>query len=260
MRIQCLLDLPGGSRRCAADRLLLEQGQGRALGSHALRILAELRGFLHQRCACVPRTHGFMREDPVELREVRRQAGHLILGQGLPRVGVGLARGDDRQPRSARRKDDAIERVRAVILFSSGKILRCEAGQLDGMDAMCQLFERPRPATFRFEKATRDAPPPTAQGVLDVMATILEAMRRHDEFNEARAIVPDGVLLMPTGKSPSLPREETDKELAKSVWHEAARGTAPETCEGSVKADAYRVRKLYAHWLEHGALQRRPAA
>jgi hypothetical protein len=65
---------------------------------------------------------------------------------------------------------------------------------------------------------------------------------------------------MPGEATPALPKQETDKKFAKSVWREAAQGTAPETCEGAVDGDAYRVRKLYAHWLESGALKRRPAA
>ena len=57
-----------------------------------------------------------------------------------------------------------------------------------------------------------------------------------------------------------MPAKESDKEFATAVWREAARGTAPESCEGAVNGDAYRVRQLYAHWLECGALERRPAA
>jgi hypothetical protein len=45
-----------------------------------------------------------------------------------------------------------------------------------------------------------------------------------------------------------------------AVWREASRGTAPESCEGLSGSDSYRVRRLYAHWLESGVLTRRPAA
>ena len=65
---------------------------------------------------------------------------------------------------------------------------------------------------------------------------------------------------MPTDKPPAMPGKEADQAFGKAVWREAAAGTAPESCEGVVKADAYRVRKLYAHWLECGSLKRRPAA
>ena len=57
-----------------------------------------------------------------------------------------------------------------------------------------------------------------------------------------------------------LPWMKMGQERGFTVWHEAGKGTAPETCEGIVGTDSYRVRKLYAHWLEQGALKRRPAA
>jgi hypothetical protein len=149
---------------------------------------------------------------------------------------------------------------RANVTFSGGKIQHCEVGRLRGLDAMCQLFERPRSATFRFEKASPNDLAPQAEEMLDVTSVIMEAMRRHDEFQEDRALVPDGTSLMPTQAPRSLPPKERDQEFAKAVWREAARGTAPESCEGAVDGDAYRVRQLYAHWLECGALERRPAA
>jgi hypothetical protein len=151
-------------------------------------------------------------------------------------------------------------RDRAVLFLSAGKIARCDVGRLSGTDAVCQLFERPRPAVFRFCRASSNETVPCEEEPLSVMPTVLEAMRRHDEFHEDRALIPDGISLMPTGKPPTQPKGETDKEFVRAVWREAARGTAPETCEGAVTSDAYRVRRLYAHWYERGALARRPAA
>jgi hypothetical protein len=66
--------------------------------------------------------------------------------------------------------------------------------------------------------------------------------------------------MMAGNAPPSVPADETDRELAHAIWCEAAKGTAPESCESVVAADAYRVRRLYAHWLEKGALKHRPAA
>ncbi len=148
---------------------------------------------------------------------------------------------------------------RAVIFFRDGKIAGGEAGQLRGPDAVYELIERPRPGTFRFERSTPEEPARPEQG-MDVVPLILEAIRRHDEFQEDRALVPDGASLMPTGARPSLPEDESDRNLVEAVWQEASRGTAPESCEGVAGSDAYRVRRLYAHWLESGALKRRPAA
>jgi hypothetical protein len=154
---------------------------------------------------------------------------------------------------------DANGRDRAVILLHKGKINHCEFGRLRGLDAACHLFERPQPGTFRFERATPEQVASPDGRVLDVVSTILEAMRRHDEFQQDRAVVPDGSSLMPGEAKPSMPESEQDTAFAGEVWREATRGTAPESCEGIV-GDAYRVRRLYTHWLESGALALRPAA
>lgn len=148
---------------------------------------------------------------------------------------------------------------RATMIFRDGKIATCETGPLRGLDAVAQLMERPRPGTFRFEKASPADLPPRGLA-MDVLATILEAIRRHDEFQEDRALVPEGSTLMPGSTPASTPEGEEDEEFVKLVWREAAKGTAPETCEEVVGSDAYRVRRLYAHWFETGALRRRPAA
>jgi hypothetical protein len=154
---------------------------------------------------------------------------------------------------------DPSGRDRAVLRLHKGKIHHCATGRLRGLDAVCQLFERPQPGTFRFERAAPDEVKTKDGEVLDVVSTILEAMRRHDEFQQDRALVPDGSSLMPGNAKPSLPESEKETSFARTVWREAAKGTAPESCEGTV-GDAYRVRRLYTHWLENGALALRPAA
>jgi hypothetical protein len=151
-------------------------------------------------------------------------------------------------------------RDRAILDFAGGEITRCEVGRLRGMDAACQLFERPQPGTFRFENIPPESQENNSGGVLSVISTLMEAMRRHDEFQEDRALVPDGATFMPTATPPTPLEDEKDKEFMRGVWREASRGTAPESCEGALGGDAYRVRKLYVHWLETGALKRKPAA
>ena len=84
-------------------------------------------------------------------------------------------------------------------------------------------------------------------------------MRRDDEFQRDRAVVPDGSSLRPAKARATMPKNETDRAFARAVWREAARGTAPESCEG-ITGDAYRVRRLYVHWFESGSLTLRPRA
>jgi hypothetical protein len=154
---------------------------------------------------------------------------------------------------------DSSGRDRGSLHLHGAKILRCQVGQLRGMDAICQLFERPRPGTFRFEQSAGAEISSDADEPVEIVLAILEAMRRDDEFQRDRALVPDGSSLMPGDAKPSLPESESDETFAKSVWREAARGTPPESCEGTL-ADAYRIRRVFAHWLETGALVLRPTA
>jgi len=149
--------------------------------------------------------------------------------------------------------------ARAVLYLFKGKIVASEVGRLRGLDAVCQLFERPKPGTFSFEHVSTDDVAAQSHKPLDVMSTIMEAMRRDDEFQRSRAVIPDGSSMKPTDAKPTLPKTESDQEFARSVWREAVRGTAPETCEGVI-GDAYRVRQLFVHWYETGALTLRPTA
>jgi hypothetical protein len=141
------------------------------------------------------------------------------------------------------------------ITFSSGKIRDSHTGPLRGESAFYQLFEIPVPGTFEFESqagsatATQDDAEP-----LEVLPAILEAMRRHDEFTQARALVPDDLALKPTGTKPT-PVEEEDAAFMRSVWAKASAGETSKSCETGLLVDAYRVRRLYAHWMEQGALQ-----
>ena len=146
----------------------------------------------------------------------------------------------------------------ATLLVRDGKIRHCEVGKLRGLDAICQMFERPQSASFRFTKSDR-ASASQKEEDLTVMSTILEAVRRQDEFQQDRTLVPDGSSMMPGESKPSLPEDETDTGFVRAVWLQARQGTAPESCEGTL-GDAYRVRRLYTHWLEKGALVFRPAA
>jgi hypothetical protein len=89
------------------------------------------------------------------------------------------------------------------------------------------------------------------------MPLILEAVRRHDEFQMAKALVPDDMKLGPAGVKPTRPEDEPDQELLRFVWARALSGVTPALCEADCRVDCYRVRRMYAHWLEEGALKQR---
>jgi hypothetical protein len=43
--------------------------------------------------------------------------------------------------------------------------------------------------------------------------------------------------------------------LQKNLWSRVSRGATPLECETEIRCDAYRIRRLLAHWVEQGALQ-----
>ena len=90
---------------------------------------------------------------------------------------------------------------------------------------------------------------------MDVLPTMLEAVRRYDEYQQAQVLVPDGTQLEKTGTKPSRLSDEEDMEFIQALWKRATAGATPEQCEEAATTDAYRVRRLLAHWVEAGALQ-----
>lgn len=154
----------------------------------------------------------------------------------------------------------------ATALFDGGKVRECRTGALSGETAFYQLFERPLDGTFHFKSrragaAGRAGGDETGVELIDVLPAMLEAMRRYDEFQQARAVVPDDVSLGPTGVKPTGPPDGEDTDFLHAVWNQAAAGATPTACEAVVAADSYRIRRLYAHWMEQGSLQaKQPAA
>jgi hypothetical protein len=120
--------------------------------------------------------------------------------------------------------------------------------------AFFQLFETPTPGTFVFESGDGSAPDPEQPPLMDVQSGLLEALRRYDEFQLARALAPDDVVLKPTGKKPTAMEDESDVAFLRQVWGKASTGVPPLECEAALGVDSYRVRRLLAHWLETGAL------
>ncbi len=152
---------------------------------------------------------------------------------------------------------DRKQERQAAIALSGGHIVRCEVGRLRGADGLYQLLERPFPGTFVF-RATPAAPAPAAAPeALDVLQVILEGLRRHDEYQQVRALAPDGIALEAGNATALLPEDEPDGALARAVWTRASSGMPPEACETEAATDAFRVRRLYAYWIEQGALQPR---
>ncbi len=131
-------------------------------------------------------------------------------------------------------------------------LIGCTTGSLSGMTAFCQLFEKPTLGTFSFRSGK---PEPGDGEPIEIMPAIFEALRRHDEYNAARAIVPDDAALVTGDAKPTPCEDEEDLAFMRSVWVKASSGTTPEKCEAAIASDAYRIRRLFSHWIETGALQ-----
>jgi Domain of unknown function (DUF4388) len=151
---------------------------------------------------------------------------------------------------------DAHQTRQGSIVIATGRIARCEAGRIEGVEAVYSFMEKPFPGTFVFRSVTDDGGP-AAASALDLMSVIMEGARRHDEYQQAKAFAADGVRFEPTGTPAVRPEGETDGALASGVWDRAAAGQPANECELEMKTDPFRVRRLYAYWVETGALRPR---
>ncbi len=144
-------------------------------------------------------------------------------------------------------------RPEATVVIGNGQFLEARSGNLRGVDAIYQLFEKPFPGTFAFVSRTdTDALAPGA-APQDVVGLLLEGVRRHDEYKRAALLVPDQQVLKAT-EVPSTPLPDEDPDFIYLVWKQVGSGTTPLACESGISTDAYRIRRLLAHWLEEGAL------
>jgi hypothetical protein len=141
------------------------------------------------------------------------------------------------------------------LALRSGRMKSCEARGLTGEDAFYQLLERPAPATFVFEKQATDSRlEPPVESLPEILPLCLEALRRYDELAQASALVPDEAKFATTQVRPERHPDELDGMLVNGLWKLVTSGATAKECEGAMKVDAYRVRRLLAHWVESGAL------
>jgi len=142
-------------------------------------------------------------------------------------------------------------RPEATVVLGGGRFLDARCGNLRGADAAYQLFEKPFPGTFAFvSRPEADAGAATPQ---DVVMLLLEGVRRHDEYKRAAVLVPDQQALTPT-EVPRTALEDEDPDFVHLVWTQLTRTPTAFGCETAISTDAYRIRRLLAHWLEEGAL------
>lgn len=141
------------------------------------------------------------------------------------------------------------------VVLENGRVRTAEMGALRGDDACYQLFERPMGGTFSFVRQAALPPAPGGEAPREVVSILLEGMRRYDDFQRFAALVPDELVLTPTGTKPSTDPDETDGALQKAVWTKASGGASPRTIEAAVAVDSYRIRRLLVRWVEEGSLK-----
>jgi hypothetical protein len=139
------------------------------------------------------------------------------------------------------------------LLFVEGNFADAQAAHLRGAEALYQMLERPVVGHFAF------VPQPLANvkgktQPVAVMPVLLEGIRRHDELKQAVALVPDHVALKAAGAKPTPDPSETDPAILREVWVKAITGKPIGEWENQIAVDAYRIRRVLAHWIDEGAL------
>ncbi len=144
----------------------------------------------------------------------------------------------------------------ARLELRAGTLAGCSAAHLQGETAFYQLLERPLATSFLFVGG--DAAPRETQaggGTREILPLLMEGMRRLDEYDRARALIPDPTVLVATGVRPTTPAGETDGAFVRELWSRVKAGATAAACEEALAADGYRVRTLLSHWLEEGAVR-----
>jgi hypothetical protein len=142
------------------------------------------------------------------------------------------------------------------VSFEGGQIRDCETGSLRGKAAFFQFFERPVRGTFTFQsqrEASKEGK--NDESLLEVLPMVVEGVRRHDEFREAKILVPGSVRLSATPTQPTPPSTDEEPGFVQAVWMKVTSGVSPAQLEDALGVDSYRVRHLLAHWVEEGALK-----
>jgi hypothetical protein len=123
----------------------------------------------------------------------------------------------------------------------------------EGENALYQLFERPFAGEFAFD--AEKAPGAAAQKLPELPALVREGVRRSRELAATSALVPEDLPLEATGEAPGTVADEADYDLIVALWQKAVSRVTPRQMEAELPADAFRIMRPLAQWLEQGALQ-----
>lgn len=141
----------------------------------------------------------------------------------------------------------------ATVHLEKGRFQSAQMGLLSGENAFYQLFEWPQPGTFQFSKTPEK--PDDQTELRDILPLTLEGIRRYDELQNYRTIVPDKSKLILKAQRPVALQEEKDGLFFRDLWTAVKSGATAADCETTVVADSFRVRRLLVHWVESGAIE-----
>jgi hypothetical protein len=141
----------------------------------------------------------------------------------------------------------------ATIGLSHGRPVTARWGHREGQDAAYQLFERPFPGTYAFDAA--QAPPAGAGSLPELGELVKEGVRRARDLQRTSAVVPDEAPLEATGTAPGTVVDEAEYDLIVAVWGKACARVPARRMESELTADAFRIHRCLAQWLEEGALR-----
>lgn len=145
----------------------------------------------------------------------------------------------------------------AAVRLLHGRFVDAKAGALRGVEAFYLLMERPLASSFRFVADTGHQSTKSPQ---ELQALLFEGMRRRDEFERLRLLIPDRARLELIDKTverpPRLPLDENDLGLAQQLWEVLAQGRwTAQKIDSKGLADPYRIRRLLSFWREGGYLE-----
>jgi hypothetical protein len=141
----------------------------------------------------------------------------------------------------------------ATIGFDKGRLASVRYAHRQGEDAIYQVFERPFAGEFAFDA---DKPPAAGGPELPSLALLVrEGVNRYQKLAATSAIVPEDAALEHTGEAPATVPDEPDYELIVALWTKAVSCVTPKQMEAELQADAFRIMRPLALWLEQGALR-----
>jgi hypothetical protein len=141
----------------------------------------------------------------------------------------------------------------ATVGFSQGRVVSARFGHREGALAVYQLFERPFAGSFAFDGAA--APSASGSALPELAALVKEGVHRARELRRTSAIVPEDLPLEATGAPPGTVVDEREYDLVVAVWEKACARVAARQMEEDLAADAFRIHRPLAQWLEEGALR-----